>query len=374
MNSTIWIMSCFLTGIYLLLQSIHIVTRTESLWPFVCVTGKLFCVFTFLFFIPVPAVSLLAVLTVYPRKKAMPVKQVFLQLLFLLSALFIASLRKPENIDFGYYTVLLMIGTIFFAMDFIVSALLVRNKQLYRQMEQTAIGELRVKCLNEELSRKAQLAERNARLMERENIARNIHNVVGHTITSAIVSLQAYEVMKDVKPEAAKDKLTATSERMHLALEEIRRVVRVMDSDTDEVTRKDFCSLLENELVKFSMDTEIQIYHNLQEFSTIDTVFEKRTCEFLHSMLNECLNNGIRHGQATEFFVFLNSDTNHIRLSVTDNGTAFQKLSKAEQEQRLMNGFGLRKIREYVEKNAGSCQIDTDNGFRVSVTLPITLK
>lgn len=252
----------------------------------------------------------------------------------------------------------------------IVKRILIREHLLNEQMIITALNELKVKNLNRELAMKYQLADLNARLEERENIARNIHNVVGHTITSAIVSLQAYRVLQETEPKQAEDKLSAASERMRLALEEIRRAVRVLDQETPLISLKDFQRLLITELQRFSMDTEIEVSHNLDHLN-MDQEVDKRYCEFLHSSLTECLNNGIRHGNARAFFVFMQCDANGIELSVTDNGTGFESLSKEEQERRISQGYGIRKMEQFVLEHGGRMKLSSDNGFRVQLQLPL---
>ena len=248
---------------------------------------------------------------------------------------------------------------------------IIRHEQLLEEhMTITALNELKVKNLNRELAMRYQLADTNARLEERENIARNIHNVVGHTITSAIVSLQAYRVLQKAEPEKAEDRLSAASERMRNALEEIRRAVRVLDQETLLISLKDFQQLLITELQRFSMDTDIEVSHNLNHLSLEQTI-DKRYCEFLHSSLTECLNNGIRHGKATSFFVFLQCDTNHIELSVTDNGKGFDNLSNEEQERRIRQGYGIRKMEQFVLEHGGKMKLCSDNGFRIQLGLPL---
>ena len=129
-------------------------------------------------------------------------------------------------------------------------------------LKKLALHELKIINQNRELAVKYQLANRNARLEEREHIARNIHNVVGHTITSAIVSLNAYNALKDIDPERSTDKLIAAQNRMQLSLEEIRRVVRVLDEESTTISMPDFCNLLTVQLEQFSMDTQLQTIHN----------------------------------------------------------------------------------------------------------------
>lgn len=282
------------------------------------------------------------------------------------------KLMNSKNILFlllATILVMLITGSLL-AIEMIIKHMVMREHRLTEQMKITALNELKVKNLNRELAIKYQLADLNARLEERENIARNIHNVVGHTITSAIVSLQAYRALHITDPQRAEDKLTAASERMRLSLEEIRRAVRVLDQETLEISLHDFQQLMIVELNRFSMDTEITVSHNLNCLATEQSL-DKQYCEFLHSVLTECLNNGIRHGNASEFWVFMQCDLNHIELSVSDNGTGFELLPKAEQDRRLKQGYGIRKMEQFVVEHGGKLKLSSENGFRVYLELPL---
>lgn len=247
--------------------------------------------------------------------------------------------------------------------------MILREHMLAEQMKLSAINELKINKLNRELAIKYQLADTNARLEEREKISRNIHNVVGHTITSAIVSLQAYNVLNEIEPQRAKEKLSAATDRMRLALEEIRRAVRVLDQETQEISMKDFSNLLITELMRFSEDTGIDISHNL-DYMDMEQLIDKRYCEFLHSSLTECISNGIRHGKATSFYVFMQCDAQSIELSITDNGCGFDNISKEEQERRIRQGYGIRKMEQFIVDHGGRMKLSSDNGFRVQIELP----
>ena len=368
-------LTMILVGIWLMLQCYHVIIREERKMHVFCVMGKLLATVGLLVLFPVPLLAMVLFFIFYPKYEPEGVSYIRLSLQTLLPIAGALLCKAYGGGEKGISQVLLvMVSSILFAaVEWCVHSMQSKNKQLYRQMESAALNEQKVKNLNREISLRSQVAERNARLEERENIARNIHNVVGHTITSALVSLQAYEVLKEADPERAEDKLSATSERMHLALEEIRRAVRVLDTETEDISLQDFCSLLATEADKFSTDTEIKIVHNFAESHDKDLRVEKRTCEFLHSVLTECLNNGIRHGGAMQFFVHLDYDTAHIKLVVSDDGKGFMGLSEAEQRRRLENGYGLRKIEEYVQTHAGIFKVDAEDGFRVQVELPLVV-
>lgn len=367
-------------GLLLLFWCMDQVAASDRTLHRICVAGKLFSVTLLLWISKNPYVALLYELCFFPKPKEQKTTVFGYCLPAALgmagAAVILCVSENHENrIRTGmlvFFLLLLMVTA-----EFVVDLLMKKNRELSAQVKQNAVGELRMKNLNRELTIQSHSAEHDARLEERETIARNIHNVVGHTITSAIVSLQAYEVLAEVQPERAKEKLNTTSERMHLALEEIRRVVRVMDADTEEISIVDFARILKDELVQFVTDTELQATHNLDGYGEETQEFqkqlwvEKKNAEFLHSVLTECLNNGVRHGGATAFMVQLIHDHEHIQLVVQDNGCGFDGKNETEQKICLENGFGLRKIMDYVRKNGGSAEYSGEAGFRVQVTLPL---
>lgn len=368
-------LTMFFIGGWLWLQCYDIIVREDVRAHLLCVSGKILLTAGFLLLYPAPFFALLYFFAFYPKTERSGISlrlfgvQVLLTAGAALFCVFGESVWNQLVTAAGVFLPALFLA----AAEFGIRSLVLKNRVLYRQMEKTALSELKVKNLNREIGVRSQTAEQNARLEEREHIARNIHNVVGHTITAALVSLQAYGVLKETQPVRAEGKLTAASERMHLALEEIRRAVRVLDAETEEIDMRDFCSLLATEMEKFSSDTELRMVHNFSEFCGTNrkVMLEKRTCEFLHSVLTECLNNGIRHGAATAFLVFLAYDAAHIRLTVSDDGRGFDGLAPAEQKRRLEQGYGLRKMKDYAEHHGGTFQFRAENGFWVRVEIPL---
>lgn len=68
-------------------------------------------------------------------------------------------------------------------------------------------------------------------VVERENISRNIHNSVGHSITAAIMTLDAADMLYDVNPYEARKRMNDANNRIRVSLESIRRALRVLDDE-----------------------------------------------------------------------------------------------------------------------------------------------
>lgn len=242
------------------------------------------------------------------------------------------------------------------------------KQKIAHSVRATAVNEMYEKKLNQELTIKHYLAEKNARLEERENISRSIHNSVGHSITAAIMTLEAADLLFDTAPEKAREKLNLANERIRGSLASIRRAVRVLDAEATLVSMEDFLSQLQAVTDDFAMSTTLQI---LTDFANIQHHLQlpHEHAEFLTGALEELLSNGVRHGGATRFTLRLTADSGHIKLQVSDNGTS--DFSETNEQERIRNGFGLKKLVSYVKRCGGSASFTNRAGFVAELTLPI---
>ena len=232
------------------------------------------------------------------------------------------------------------------------------------------ISEMHEKRANRELLKQSYLAQRNARLLERENISRNIHNSVGHSITAAVMTLDAADMLYDVKPEDARRKMNEANERIRGSLESIRQAVRVLDSETDGITASDLKAAMKDIVKEFVMDTSIEVDEFYQELPDEVNVSHEHS-EFLTGVLMELLTNGVKHGSATYFKVVLKGDAGHIRLSVEDNGSSDYNAENSQL--KLQQGFGLKKIVSYVQRCGGEATFANEDGFKAVVELPMEI-
>lgn len=230
------------------------------------------------------------------------------------------------------------------------------------------ISELHEKRLNEQLVMQKIMDEKNARLLERENISRNIHNSVGHSITAAIMTLDAADMLYDVNPDEARKRMNDANNRIRGSLESIRRAVRVLDEENVTLSAKDLKSEFDMIISEFVMDTSLKVWQNYSEISD-DTKIPHDHVLFLTGVLQEILTNGVKHGNAGEFVVILLGDSAHIRLEISDNGNS--DFDTDNSKQRIENGFGLKKIISYVERCGGKAIFLNENGFKSIVELPI---
>ncbi|MBR5975525.1 MAG: hypothetical protein IK020_10135 [Clostridiales bacterium] len=243
------------------------------------------------------------------------------------------------------------------------------NEKLNLALTAAAVDAMEQRTLREEIARNQKVNENNARLEERERISRDIHNYVGHTLSAASVTLDAATVLVPNDQAKALEKIDVANSRVHEAISNVRSVVRTLDAEDDRIALDDYLLSLEKHIEEFKMDTSIKVYHNFSQIKS-KTRIPIQTASFLSSSLSELLTNGLKHGHANLFVITFVLDGTHIRLKVQDNGFGWGKISLNEKKLRLANGFGLRKIRDYTESCGGSFEIESEEGFTVSLSLP----
>lgn len=280
--------------------------------------------------------------------------------------------HKTTPLVIFYMLLLLIMTSILWGIEAMLQEYITTKQQVHHAVEVTAVGELHEKKLNQELVMKHYLADRNARFEERENISRNIHNSVGHSITAAIMTLEAADMLMDADPQKARSKMNVANERIKESLASIRRAVRVLDEENTYCTLEDFLQQMTEVADNFSMDANVKIR---TDFGNRLMDKEEQTCilsehaEFLTGALMELLTNGVKHGHADMFIVGVTTDSRHIRLYVEDNGNS--DFNEDNQSLRIEQGFGLKKIISYVEKWAGNVSFSNQKGFRGEITLPV---
>lgn len=232
----------------------------------------------------------------------------------------------------------------------------------------TALAELYEKKLNRELVMKNYLADKTARLRERENISRNIHNSVGHSVTAAIVALDAAELLLPTDPDKAGEKIRAANRRIRMGLDCIRQAVRILDGESSFLLLGDFIDSLRELAENFMIDTAGKILLDPADIQP-DLLLPREYGEFLNGAVSELLTNGVRHGNANYFTIHLMADSAHIRVRVKDNGIS--DFSPQNSCIRIENGYGLKKIRSFTEKCGGSAVFENIHGFSCIITLPL---
>jgi len=234
----------------------------------------------------------------------------------------------------------------------------VLNKQMFSLNQQVLLTRDR----NEQLSLEKETAELRGRIQEREQISRDIHNSVGHTITAAIFALEAAKLQRPVDPEEAEEKTDRAIARMRESMDTIRNSVRMMDS-SNIMTMGEMEKLLLLCCRQTEQDYSLRIETDFTDLNDeLERPVSGNRIGFLYGMVQECVTNARRHGNADHIRLKAGMEGNLLFLEVWNNGVVPDKMPE--------EGFGLRKLRQYAENAGGRLNLLLSYGFSVRITLP----
>lgn len=210
----------------------------------------------------------------------------------------------------------------------------------------------------------ATLAEM-AVLEERSRIAHEIHDVVGHTLTAAIVQLEATKRIAERQQSVPQDKLELLSGLVKKGLDDIRCAVKLMGADDKRTLT------LEEELRELIHYTEKAMEIAIEADISISGKHElgRWTEQALYYALLEGLTNGIRHGKCKRVRFSLRAADGKVRFRLISDGKPYGSAAP---------GFGLSSLIERVKQLRGSVDVrsavDTCGnpvGCTLSIDLPL---
>lgn len=202
-------------------------------------------------------------------------------------------------------------------------------------------------------------------LEERGRIAHEIHDVVGHTLTAAIVQLEAMKRVAEQQDCVPWDKLELLNGLVRKGLDDIRRAVRQIGSDEAVATTLE-ASL--RQLIQYAedmMEVAIEADISLPPEPDLGRVRE----QMLYHALQEGLTNGIRHGKCDQVRFSLHSSDGMLRFRLVSDGEPYGA---------AVPGFGLSSMIDRVKLHGGGVDIrssaDDDGnpvGCELSIDLPL---
>lgn len=211
--------------------------------------------------------------------------------------------------------------------------------------------------------------ERMTEVRERNRLAREIHDTLGHTLTGIIMGSDAGLALFDAAPEEAKKRIQVVAQAARDGLNDVRRSIKALRPDALENTS--LAEALETLITNFKAATSAEVFYDQQAGPLTFAQDEEDT---LYRVVQESMTNAVRHGHATEIHISLTRRDNLLTIDVRDNG-----LGGGEEVQE---GFGLRHMRERLELLGGSLTFgnradldgDGERGFYIVVSLPIREK
>lgn len=227
-----------------------------------------------------------------------------------------------------------------------------RNRQLLEQLQES----------HEQLKAYTQQAEQLAVAEERNRMAREMHDALGHRLTVAIVQLEGAQRLIPQQPERAANMVGTMREQLKEALAELRQTLATLRSPlADDLPLQTAVSRL---ATTFHEATGLTVHVDMPD--TLPTLSTAHRLALFRAA-QEGLTNVQRHAQASEAWVSLQTDAQQLTLTVADNGRGFGNAEAANGQ------FGLQGLAERAKQLNGSFawQDRQEGGATLSLQLPL---
>nr|WP_308658105.1 histidine kinase [uncultured Agathobacter sp.] len=206
--------------------------------------------------------------------------------------------------------------------------------------------------MNHQLIEKQNAQIYNATLKERNRIAREIHDNVGHMITRSILQVGAIGVINT--DERLKAPISDLKSTLDTAMDSMRKSVHdLYDESVD----------LRQALAKLK-PTDSAFAFSL-EYDCEDDVQRDVKYAFI-AIAKEAVNNAVKHSNGDEIRIIVREHPAFYQLEIMDNGTSVDERSLSGE---TGDGIGIKNIKERVAAIGGTMRIKADDGFRIFVTL-----
>lgn len=238
---------------------------------------------------------------------------------------------------------------IFTVISYIVFSALYRVDEqlssLTKDRDQSFESMYRLEELNQQLtSDEANLLEL-TKLEERNRIARDIHDGVGHLLSRSIVQVGAIKISAS---ENQKEQLELLNDSLQQAMTSIRESVHNLhDSSLN----------LEAELELLCEQSTIPARLKYSATTTLNRDF----IYHIIKIISEAITNSNKHSNATQIKISFYEHANFYQLKCSDNGTKTSTKG---------NGIGMYNIEKRVDAIRGRLNINTDNGYELLIVIP----
>lgn len=202
---------------------------------------------------------------------------------------------------------------------------------------------------NRELMEKQDSEVHVATLRERNRIAREIHDNVGHMLSRSILQIGALSTI--YKEDPIHQQLLSVNETLNTAMNNIRESVHDLHDDSIDLKQ----AILE---ATKEMRKDYQV--NL-EYDMAEPIPRKVKYCFI-ATVKEAMSNIVKHSNADRVEIIFREHPAFYQLCIEDNGQG-AKINNTD------TGIGLVNMKDRVEALHGTLHINTEKGFRILISI-----
>lgn len=233
--------------------------------------------------------------------------------------------------------------------------LLLKNK--HEEKERIRLLNEKLEEANQRLRAYAIEVEQMAETRERNRLAREIHDTLGHALTGIVAGLDACIMTLEIAPEVTKRQLDKIRDAAKKGITDVRRSMKKLRPD--DLEKLPFQKALMEMTKNYSESSGMEITFDI--FSWSDNLRQDQE-DVIYRVLQECITNSKRHGQATKVKITIGGDEKYLLIVIADNGIGCDEVKQ---------GFGLKHMRERLELLHGTIHYWSDEGFIVEAMIPL---
>jgi signal transduction histidine kinase len=244
----------------------------------------------------------------------------------------------------------------------LIRKLLEAQVTMDHQFEQLHISHNALTEAHTQLQSYSKQVEELTTIRERNRIAREIHDTVGHKMTALLVQLELSKALLKLDTKKTEETIVVCENLARDALQEIRLSVRTLHQEEEE--HLPIIPAIRKLLSDFYKTTELQSVFKLTgDPASIPSSLQPTIIR----TIQESLTNAKRHGMATSFTLKMDCSEEEIVLVTKDNGKGVHSIEP---------GFGLINMKERIEEHGGSVFFESivGDGFQMNVHFPLLRK
>ncbi len=264
----------------------------------------------------------------------------------------------------SYYTagaksVILALKNTFYSLNIVcfVFYLVLVIKNSHEEHERTRLLNEKLEEANQRLRAYAIEVAQMAETRERNRLAREIHDTLGHALTGIAAGLDACLMTLEIAPEVTKNQLNKIRDAAKKGITDVRRSVKKLRPD--DLERLPFQEALKEMTRDYSASSGMEITFEVLKWAENLRSDQE---DVIYRVIQESITNAKRHGQATKVKIRISGDEQRLLIKISDNGCGCASVKA---------GFGLRHMRERLKLLHGTINYWNDGGFTVEAMIPL---
>ncbi len=222
--------------------------------------------------------------------------------------------------------------------------------------------EAEVELLKQEQQNKIFSAMIEGQEKERKRLAIDLHDGLGGRLSG--ISMNLSKLDKDEPQQYPKKQLQKVMKDLNDSLTELRSIARNMMPETLvkfglQAALKDYCSSMTGSETKVTL-----------QFYGTDKGININQQVTMYRVIQELINNAIKHAKATEVLVQFMREDNQVDITVEDNGVGFDKSKSLKQKD---SGMGLSNLQTRVAYLKGNIDFESEENEGTTVNVHINI-